>query len=114
MAPYREQPPPEAAARAAEPPKRPRPLRWFWYPALMMLGPFGLLGLAMFGRTSRGIARDRLAALPFPVTHDRESATDATSWPAPLVRATVTLRRAPDGVEAEGIAKRAELAAPWL
>jgi hypothetical protein len=80
----------------------------------MMLGPFGLMALAMMGRTARTIARDRLAALPFPVTHDRESATDVWSWRVPLARATLTLTRAPDGIEAESIARSAEAAAPWL
>jgi hypothetical protein len=114
MAPYREQLPPAAAPRATEPPRQPRPLRWFWYPPLLMLGPFGLMALAAVARTARTIARDRLAALPFPVTHDREPPTDAWTWPTPLARVTLTLRSAPDGLEAERIGNSAELAEPLV
>ncbi len=113
MAPYRDRPP-EPASAHAEPPKRPQPLRWFWYPALLALGPLGWATLAMVARTPRTIARDQLAALPFPVRHDRDSATDATTWRVPLDHATITLRRAPDGVEAEQLARAAEAAAPGL
>jgi hypothetical protein len=65
-------------------------------------------------RTPRTIARDRLAALPFPVTHDRLSGIDVWSWRVPLAQATVTLRHAPDAIEAERIARDAALAAPAL
>ena len=91
-----------------------QPLRWFWYPTLLALGPLGWLTLAFVGRTPRAVARERLAALPFPVAHDRSSGTDDWTWRVPLASVTVTLRDAPDGIEAERIAHAAEAAAPGL
>jgi hypothetical protein len=106
VAPYREQPSEPPRAKPSSP-QAPRPLRWFWYPALMMLGPFGWMTLAMVVRTPRAIARDLVAALPFPVTHDPPSAIDGWTLRVALYGATITLRRAADGVEAEQIARAA-------
>ena len=78
----------------------------------MMLGPFGWMTLAMVVRTPRAIARDRVTALPFPVTHDPPFAIDGWTRRVAMYGATITLRRAADGVEAEQIARTAELAAP--
>ncbi len=62
---------------------------------------------------SRVVAAETLAALPFAVSYDRPSATDARGWRLPLEAVAVPLRGAPDGVDGERIARTAEAGARW-
>lgn len=111
MEPYRQ--PPRDASQARLPASAVKRHSWWLYALLAACGPFGWLALAAIG-TPRGKANDVLAALPFPVSHDRPAATDETAWRVPLETVTIQLQSAPDGIEADRIARAAEAAAPGI